>query len=155
MSFLDALAAEWPVIEAAPVLVIGGGLTLIFATIAVVWPLRGTIAKGTIDGLREQIKALEAHRKLAENQTVIGASEIEELKAKVTTLTAEYKAGAPPLQIASTTASVGTSIAAIESANTAAAAVLKLGPFLLFNDDGIVGMSDRPGRPQSTIKRST
>ena len=114
------------------------------------WWLRGAIAKGSIEGLREQNKALEQRRELAEASERTITKETQTVKDQLATLQAQINVGAEKEQLTGTTLTIGSTIGRIATANTA------LGrDMFLTDDDGIAGqhLSRRPRKP--TTERSS
>lgn len=73
MDIFDAAQwkAQWSILTNAPYIVV----PVMAAVAAAAWWLRGWIASGAVDGLREQNKALEERLKSAEAHTKKGTSE--------------------------------------------------------------------------------
>ena len=96
---LEFWEKEWPVIDGAPHIAIGGAITLIVVTAVFVWWLRGHIAK-------ERIATLEERLRLAGDEQQAVTREVDRLQTLI-----------PQLPQASTTALVAQSVNTLSTAN--------------------------------------
>src|SRR6185503_11985940 len=104
------LTQGWPVITAAPFIVLG----LMVAAAGVAWWFRGSLDRGTIGGLTAQVGALGERARLAADREQAAIEARKVVEAQVTNLQALIEGSAPMQAIASTS-------------SLAAAALLDLG----------------------------
>ncbi len=110
MDIFDILQKEWPLVAGAPVIAIGGALTLFTAAFTMAWKLKSAIDDG-------QIKTLSARLLLAADREQAVRNAREELEKQVQELKAQITAGASQEALAPITARVDTALGVFVSAN--------------------------------------
>jgi hypothetical protein len=120
MDLWKLLTQGWPVITAAPFIVLG----LMAAAAGIAWWMRRSLDRGTINGLTAQVGALKERLQLAADREQAAIEARILVEAKVTNLHELIEGGAPMQAIASTSSSAVTSLRDLDLAQNEVSAAL-------------------------------
>ena len=120
MDLWKLLNQGWPVITAAPFIVLG----LMAAAAGVAWWFRGSLDKATISGLTAQVGALSERLQLAADKEQAAIEARKVVEAAIENLQGLIEGGAPMQAIASSSSSAVTSLRDLGQAQDGVSATL-------------------------------